>query len=268
MRAIFVFATAAAALLLAACDFEDFNSHSRYSHDFHYSYPLKADGRLSLETFNGSVEIGGWQDNTVDISGTAYGPTQEAADTLHIDVDHSADSVSVRAVRPSERRNNQGARFVVKIPRGVRLERITASNGAIRAAGGAGPAHLKTSNGPIHVDGLHGGIDAETSNSGVNLAEIDGDVEAHTSNGPIDLAFPGPFGHIRAHTSNSSVTLRMHGEPNARVSARTSNSSISSDFELRVQGAFNRNHMDTVLGSGGPSIDLETSNGPIRLLRR
>jgi hypothetical protein len=266
MRATFAIGTAAALLCLAACDFEDFDS-SRYNHDFHYSFPLKADGRISLETFNGSVEISGWDQNTVDISGTAYGPSQHAAEDLHIDIDHSPDSVSVRAVRPSERRNNQGARFIVKIPRSALLDRITSSNGPIRTRDGAGPARLKTSNGPIHVQDLHGGLDAETSNGPLDLVDVDGEIAAHTSNGPIGLTLPGGFGRIRAHTSNSSITLRMHGDPSAHVTAHTSNSSISSDFELRVQGEFNRNHIDTVIGSGGPLIDLETSNGPIRLQR-
>jgi DUF4097 and DUF4098 domain-containing protein YvlB len=299
-------AVAAASLLLAGCDFEDFGDVTRYQRDFHASYPLKAGGRLSVETFNGSIEITGWDENTVDISGVKYGPTQESADSLRIDMDNTPDSVSIRAVRPSDRRSNQGARFTIRIPRSAVLDRIATSNGAIRTMDGAGPARLRTSNGQIRVQNLKGSLDAQTSNGSVELSDIDGDanvrssnghiraerlrgslegttsnssinarledsgrpVRLDTSNGSVELVLPPRFGSdIRVGTSNSSITVHLPDEPNARVIAHTSNGSITSDFEVRMQGAFNKNHMEGTLGSGGNLIDLGTSNGSIRLLR-
>ena len=62
--------------------------------------------------------------------------------------------------RPFERRNNLGARFVIKVPRSARLDRITSSNGGIHTTDGAGPARLKTSNGAIQVEDLNGSLDA------------------------------------------------------------------------------------------------------------
>ena len=72
---------------------------------------------------------------------------------------------------------------------------------------------------------------------------------------------------MRAHTNNSNITVRLPGQVNARVSARTSNGSVSSDFELRVQGEFSKHSMEGTIGSGGPLLDLSTSNSSIRLLR-
>jgi len=54
---------------------------------------------------------------------------------------------------------------------------------------------------------------------------------------------------------------------NARVTARTTNSSISSDFEMTLHGEIGRDHMEGTIGNGGPPIDLTTSNGGIRLLK-
>jgi hypothetical protein len=68
-------------------------------------------------------------------------------------------------------------------------------------------------------------------------------------------------------TSNSSITLHMPYQVNAHVMARTTNSSISSDFEIKMQGDFSKNRLEGVLGNGGPLIDLSTSNGSIRLLK-
>ncbi|MGA3096891.1 MAG: DUF4097 family beta strand repeat-containing protein [Bryobacteraceae bacterium] len=299
-------ALGAALICLSSCDIEDWSNSQRYQKDFYYSYPLKSDGWVTIESFNGSVEISGWDQNTVDISGVKSGPTQEAADTLKIEIENSPEEISVRAVRPSDRRGNLGARFVVKIPRGARLDRIVTSNGSIRTIDGAGPARLRTSNGSIHVQDLAGSLDAQTSNSGVDLLNIAGDatvrtsnghiraeglrgsldantsnagieakigetvksVRLDTSNGGVDLSLPANFSSdLRVTTSNSSITVRMPSEPNARLVAHTSNASITSDFGIRMQGRIDKNHVEGALGNGGALIDLGTSNGGIRLLR-
>ncbi|HEV2447591.1 MAG TPA: hypothetical protein VGS58_16790, partial [Candidatus Sulfopaludibacter sp.] len=144
-------ALAGALLGFTACDFEDFGGWERYTRDFHYSYPLKTGGRLSVETFNGSVEISSWDQDTVDISGTKTGPSESAVEDLKISIDNAPDSVSIRVTRPYERRNNLGARFVIKVPRNSYIDRITTSNGPIRVRDGMGPAKLRTSNGGVRV---------------------------------------------------------------------------------------------------------------------
>jgi DUF4097 and DUF4098 domain-containing protein YvlB len=298
-------AVAAAVLSLAGCDM-DFGPSERFSRDFHNSYPLKAGGRVSVETFNGSVEISGWDQETVDISGTKYGPTQEEADALKVNIDNTPDAVSIRVVRPSERRNNLGARLAIKIPRGAVLDRITASNGAIRTRDGSGPARLKTSNGQIRVESLRGSLEAQTSNGSVELADIAGDATVHssngriradrvegaldattsnsgvtaalekvnrpvrieTSNGGVELTMPAEYSSdVRVSTSNGGITLHLPTGANANVMARTSNSSITSDFEVRMRGEITKNRLEGAIGNGGPLLDLSTSNGGIRLLK-
>jgi hypothetical protein len=279
----------------------------RFSKDVHFSYPLKAGGRLEVETFNGSVDISGWDQNTVDITGTKYGPTQAEADDLKVQIDNTPDSVSIRVPRPSMRRNNQGAQFAIKVPRNTVLSRITTSNGSIRTMDGSGPARLRTSNSSIHVADLQGSVVAETSNGSVELGGVEGDATAHTtnsrihadrvngsldavtsngavqgiilrpdrsvhvetSNSSVELSLPQRFtGDVRVSTNNGGITLRMPESTNARISARTSNSSITTDFEVKTQGEISRNRIDGVIGAGGPLIDLSTSNSGIRLLRR
>ena len=84
----------------------------------------------------------------------------------------------------------------------------------------------------------------------------------------MDLSLPGGFNSdVRVDTNNGGITVHVPKSLNARVVARTSNSSITSDLELQVQGEISKNHMDAVIGSGGPLIDLTTSNGGIRLVR-
>jgi hypothetical protein len=51
----------------------------------------------------------------------------------------------------------------------------------------------------------------------------------------------------------------------ARLRAHTSNGSISSDFEVQVQGQISKHSLEGTIGTGGPVLDLSTSNGGIRL---
>jgi len=308
MRVALLAPLLAAILGLAGCDIDDFSGGwQHYNRDFHYSYPCQADARISVETFNGSIDVTSWDEPTIEIDGTKYGPTQEAADSLRIDIDRSGGTVAIRAVRPVERRNNQGARFTVKAPRGVTIERITASNGAIHTTDGAGPSHFRTSNGSVRVEGLHGRLDAETSNGAVELVDIEGDalirtsnghvdvqrlrgsldattsnssitaeiersasdVRATTNNGSVHLDLPADFAAgVRAHTSNSSITVRLPARFNGHVIASTNNDSISSEFEMTVHGEISKTHLEGDIGKGGgPLIDLDTSNGSIRILK-
>ena len=87
-RKLAILAISPALLVLGACDPESFG-FSRFSSDFHYSYPLQNGGKLSIETFNGSVEVIGWDQEMVEIDGTKHAPTQREADELAIDVDHA-----------------------------------------------------------------------------------------------------------------------------------------------------------------------------------
>jgi hypothetical protein len=283
MRHLFL---GAGLLLLAGCDWEDFGSSTQYSTDFHYSYPLKAGGRISLDNFNGSVEIAGWDQETVDISGAKYGATPEARDAVKIDVAPSPDSVTIRTIRPSERRN-VGARYVLRVPRRTQLDRITTSNGHMRVNDVTGPARVKTSNGSLKVINLGGPFDGGTSNGSVELENIKGDCtvktsngrvraqgvngafEATTSNGSVDAALDELRpGGVRVSTSNGGITVRLARSVNARLMARTSNASVSTDFDLTSRGLMDKHHLEGTIGSGGPVVDLSTSNGSIHVVRQ
>jgi DUF4097 and DUF4098 domain-containing protein YvlB len=306
MRTLFAIPVLAASLCLSSCYIDGVGWGEHFDKDFHSSYPLKPGGRLTVETFNGSVEISGWDQDTVDISGTKYGPSQSEADNLQVNIDATADSVGIRVPRPPLGRN-EGARFVIKIPRNTTLTRVTTSNGSIRTQDGVGPVRLKSSNGSIHVTDFRGNVDAETSNNAIELLNVEGDASVHSSNGHIhagrlagsldattsnggiqadlarpdrpvrvetsnnsvELTFPAHFSSdVHASTRNGSITLRLPESTNAQVSARTSNASVTTDFSIQTHGEISRNHLDGVIGAGGPLIDLSTSNGGIRLLRR
>ncbi len=275
-----------AALLLSGCIIDDFDNSDRYQSDFHYTWDMQPDGRVNAESFNGSIEVTGWDQNKVEIIGTKFASTEQLRDAIKIDVQNTPGSVDIRAVKPSGRIGGMGARFTMHVPRNARLDRITSSNGAIRVHDVASAAHVLGSNGSIKVGNVGGDVDAHTSNGaieaesirgratlrtsngGIRAENVDGAFDAETSNGAIELtAMKAPKDNIRAHTSNGGITLHLPSATAARLIANTSNSSVSSEFDVSGRSENRKNRLEGTIGAGGPTIELNSSNGRIRVLR-
>jgi hypothetical protein len=301
----------AIAVLLTGCDPEEFasfgDSHA-YEKDFHYSYALKPGGRLAVENFNGSVEITGWDKDTVEIDGRQYASTLALRDAIKIDVAASDGLVEIRTIRPAERHGNMGVKYIIRAPRRVNLDRIVSTNGALKVDEVEGIIRLRTTNGSIRASRVHGDLEAGTTNGGIEIEDLDGPATIHTTNGRVTadgirgalqastsngsiharLVKPEPHrpvklqttnggidltmdsladNEVRASTSNGGITVKLPSMASARIHARTSHSSIHTDFDVRRDDGNGKNHLDGVIGSGGPTVELTSTNGSIRLLK-
>jgi DUF4097 and DUF4098 domain-containing protein YvlB len=242
---------------LVGCDIDDLDigGSERYTQDFHYSYPLQPGGRLSVDNSNGSVEISGWDQDTVDISGSKYARTPELRDALKIEIDHSSDSVRIRTVRPSDRRGNMGAKYIIKVPRRTQLERIVSSNGSIHTLDVEGAAHLKTSNGAVRAENLRGTLDVQTSNGSIEVQNLEGSATLHTSNGRVHAE--DVHGSLEADTSNGGINVHLaKPEAGRPVKLETSNGPI----ELTMD-AVNQNEIRASTSNGGITVHLPSGIG-------
>jgi hypothetical protein len=297
----------AAVGVLCGCYVGDWGDSDALREDFHSTHPLEAGGRVSVESFNGPVEVVGWDQNSVEVNGTKHASFREALEDIKVDVDATPDSIRIRATHHDGLLHG-GVRFSIRVPRKAVLELISSSNGRIDVDGVEGKARLRTSNGGIRVQRLKGDLQAETSNGTIETVDLSGNAnlrtsngsvrgdasggsfEATTSNGRIEVRLTDPAngpvrlrssnGHIelsldakalpdvRATTSNSSILLRLPMSANARVRAYTSHSPISSDFDdlhADRQHRRTRSELEGTIGHGGPLMDLETSNGSIKI---
>ena len=257
-----VVALAATALLFTGCDdWGEWGDSSRFKEEFHQSHPLKAGGRVTLESGNGGVEIIGWDQDTVDITGTKYASNEQVLKALKIDIVASADAVRIRAIPPTGHRANWGAKFVLRVPRRVELERIATSNGGLRIEDVEGAARLRTSNGGVKIARIRGSVEVETSNGGVEVAEHDGSLVARTSNGGVRadnvrglfeattsngsinarLSDPQPGKPVKLDSSNGSITLAMDTIRDNDVRITTSNSSITLRLPPQAKGLLKAN---------------------------
>ena len=177
----------------------------------------------------------------------------------------------------------------IRVDETIGTARLKTSNGAIHVDGLHGDLTAQTSNSGIDLEREEGNVEAHTSNGHVN-AEVshgtflattsnsamqvrltdpapDSPVKMDSSNGSLDLTLETTkIPDITMDTSNSSIHLRLPASANADLHASTSNSSISCDFDLTVPGGtHSKNRLDGHIGSGGPRIELSTSNGSVSI---
>jgi len=229
-----IFLLAAASLALVSCDEMDgfgFSGFSqRFKEDFHNTYPLKSGGKISLENMNGSVEITGWEKDSVDIIGTKYAASESLLKSLRIDIVATGDSVAIRTIYPSGTHGNFGAKYIIRVPQKAVLDRIISSNGSVRVESVDGPARLRTSNGSVRISRMNGNAEVQTSNGSVDVNDQSGGITIRTSNGAVRV--DNVHGAFEASTTNGSIHARLADpEPQKPVKLESSNGSVELTME-------------------------------------
>jgi len=138
--------------------------------------------------------------------------------------------------------------FTVRLPANVRLGASTMV-GDLRVSGGRAPLVLHT---------VSGEVDAATAQGPVKATSMNGSVRVRMD------AF-GDTGAVSLTTVNGSVTAELPPWLDARVSAKTINGAIATDYPLNVNGKFLGHDLEGTLGRGGREVRLETVNGSIHL---
>ncbi len=106
-------------------------------------------------------------------------------------------------------------------------------------------------------------------NGGVSLKRLAGDVEGSTMNGGLNIELAGERWDgtkLDAHTTNGGVNLTMPERYSAHLETGTVNGNMNIDMPLTVRGEIGR-RLSTDLGSGGPTVRVETTNGGINIKR-
>lgn len=225
---------------------------------------------LQVKTENGAVELTHAPERqTVLIDAVIRARTQERADATQVLAEPSPDGgIVVTARWPDRREGNEGCSFAIAAP-GLSEADLASANGAITVKGFAGTVKLDTSNGAIRVEGFDGPIAADTSNGAITIVDATGVVKASTSNGSLDVSLtdanPGP---VTLDTSNGAISLVVGSSFTGVVTASTSNGGVDMSLPNATSIEVVRGRGRAVLGSGGETSTLDTSNGRISVRAR
>ena len=163
--------------------------------------------------------------------------------------------------------------------------RVTTSGGRIHANGPPDHGHWKSwtvsyrievprktnvtaesTNGPVEASDVAGQLDLRTENGPISLYGVGGTVHARTENGPLEVTLKGSKwdgSGLDAETENGPVELTLPANYGAHLETGTVNGPMSIDFPITVQGRIDTKRLSMDIGSGGPTVHVTTTNGPV-----
>lgn len=221
------------------------------SKEFNQDYPLAPGGSFELQNVNGTVEVQGWDRDTVQIHALKMAKNKESdLDLVSIDVQASQSDVSVSTRYPQNEGVEVVVEYTVRVPRAAKVEHIGTVNGTVRVAGIEAVDELRTVNGNIEV--YDGG----------------GSVHAHTTNGSVHLELmhvEGTAGAV-AETTNGSVLLAIPANTHADLEARCLNGNFFSELPVAFESMQRPRELHGKISGGGVPLRLRTVNGGIRVV--
>jgi DUF4097 and DUF4098 domain-containing protein YvlB len=246
------------ACAVAACDMSLGNLAGRAVDEWTRTYPLSPGGEVHIGNTNGRIEVEAGDGTSVEIKAEriARAATDEGARELlpriTIKEEVSPDRVSVETERMSGIMigANYEVRYHVRAPKTAAID-VSNTNGAVVIRGSGGKVAARTTNGSVTTRDLTGPVEARTTNGSVNvdMASIKGD-------------------RIALRTTNGSLTLHVPDDAKADVVATWTNGGISvSDVKVDVSERSRRRFEGRINGGGAP-IELQTTNGGIRIRGR
>jgi hypothetical protein len=252
----------AAVVVTSGCDIAMADLRQKETAEWRKTYDLKADGRLEISNVNGKIDVEPSTGNSVEVvaqKSVRAASVEAAKDALgRIEIRETVSPENVRIETKLQRNPgsffggmNQEVHYMVKVPSTVEV-RVT------------------TVNGGIELTGLRGRITAETTNGGVKAHDVSGAIDASTTNGGVDveLAQVAESG-AKLGCTNGGISLRLPSDAKATISARITNGGINtSGVNIETTGESSRRRLDGRMNGGGPKIELEGTNGGIRIASR
>jgi DUF4097 and DUF4098 domain-containing protein YvlB len=238
--------------------------------DFLKTLPLDKDGTFSLINLNGPVTIKTWNRVEVEIMAEkSVRGSRENLDKIKIEIDADSNSIVVNTIFPKMRTFRGKVSYEIKVPEGLKLEKISSVNGNLNIHGPVTDVRATTTNGDISISEASGRLDFSTTNGNVKTEDVHGEISARSTNGSISLEVDSISDEITARTTNGGISLTIDsGDIDADVEARTTNGRVTIDFPVKIQsGQISKRSFDGRIGEGGPLISLKTTNGPIKILK-
>jgi len=251
-RSIVQFAgVAAAAVALAACDITV--GAAEYSVREEKTFAVAGEAKVSLSTFDGSIEVRGWDRNDVVVQVEKVGPDQKTVDRIQVRAAQDGSLITVDVPKPSPLettglRRTPSANLVVSVPLKTAIV-ARSGDGSIEVRRVTGKLDLETEDGGVRVEECAGDLVVRTGDGHVYGRKVDGRVEIHTGDGTVGL--DGVLTGVTIETRDGAV------EVTARPGSRTDDGwdVTSGDGDVRVE----------VPKGFGAEVDAKTGDGRVRV---
>jgi hypothetical protein len=209
---------------------------------------------LTLETFDGSLEIRSWDRDEVLVEIEKRGPDKARAEAIQVKAERTGNTITVQAKRPEGRQQRFGvsvslsARIIASIPRRCNLL-ARSGDGTIRVERVAGTIELRTDDGGVRGVDLSGSIVVHTGGGSLTFDDVEGTVDLESGDGGARLT--GKLQSVRLRTGDGSVSVRVDD-----------GSAMAGDWEIRTGDGGLRLELPS---SFSAMLDASTGDGEVRL---
>lgn len=235
-----------------SCNDRNYNNNRQVTHCEMREQTVPFAGRLSVDAgVNGGVSVKGWDNGNVLVRAKveASGEDDAAARAAVSQISLNLSAGQVAATGPEQARGHGwSVSYEIFVPRQADLT-------------------LKANNGGILISEVRGAIQFNTMNGGVSLKRVAGDVQGKTMNGGLNIELAGSRwdgSKLDARTVNGGVNLSVPENYSAHLETATVNGNLNIGIPMTVHGEISK-HIVTDLGSGGPTIHVETTNGGVNV---
>jgi len=261
-----------------------------YEETIDQTFPLTAGGAFTLENRNGSVEYSTWDKDEVrvvaekrmQLDGGGWWITRLIglrSTNINTDADAKALFAKLTVEFSGDERNrtvathypdskdvNCSVAYKITAPRKSKVD-LDTTNGNVRVRGVEGEAAVSTTSGSVTVDDVSGRVNAVSTNGRVNIEHATGPVTARTTNGSVSVSLSGGahLENVEMRSVNGSVHLYVPANAAFSVKAHTVNGSVRCDLPLASVKEQTRKKLDGVVGAGGATVDLSTTNGSVQI---
>lgn len=218
------------------------------------TFPISADGTVSLDNVNGAVEITAWDRPEVAIEAEIRGKTTDDLKRIRVEFESDATHLAVKTKLEKKPGLLWGdsprgeVRYVLRVPAGVSLKKISTVNSSIK------------------INGVRGEVTAATVNGRIEAGGLAGRGKFNTVNGSIvaDYAGTTDVNRIDLDTVNGTCTLRLPASSTGRLRADTVNGSVTCALPVTIEKSSRRSLRGSI-GTGAMQISLESVNGSLRV---
>jgi hypothetical protein len=260
---------------------------------FRWSKKVADGAYFAIRNLNGSIEVRPGSTDTIRVWATIRVDARSLASGLDFEVhDRAADDVEICTVErsvnacdseDSRRDDHPFVRYVVDLPRGIRLRATTGggdvivmqtvreidastNNGDVVIRESTGRVSAASGSGDVTIAAGSGSVSARSGNGRVVVNTDYGPVNATSGNGSIDvrlISTGAPADQSMAiNSGNGNVKLTLPGDFNGQIQASSGHGGVKSDFSLHEERGAARGKF----GNGnGLSITVHSGNGRVEI---
>ncbi len=256
------------------------NQGGRISVDLEVHVPKQA--TITMETSRGAIQVSGIQGNvTVE---TRRGDVEVRDSGGDVSAQVTNGDVHIVGAKGNVKLSGRGGQVEIADVKGeaaiqgeffgpIRVEKVTKGTHFVSRRTDltiSGPTgRMQTDPGRWEISDVQGNLTMVTSKNDLVLENISGRVRVDDHDGNIELRFPqAPKDSIDVVNRSGNIEITVPARASFEIQATSRSGEIDSDFEelhRQEKGVGNNSTLSAKIGTKGPTINLQTSYGTIRL---